>query len=129
MAHKELVLEHYGVKGMKWGVRKGGKELVSAVTSGSRKRDLNTKELFLATTSVASAVFANPIAAVAIATMTNHKNIKNAKNIIRESLGESIEGYSRKSLNSAARVLNRYGEAHIGEWNSGQVKKVQYKGL
>ena len=128
MAHDELVLEHYGVKGMKWGVRKGGKTLISA-TNREKKRESNTKEMILNTTSVASLMFLNPVVGLSIATMTNHKNIKNAKNIIKESLGESIEGYNRKSLNAAARALNRYGETHIGEVNGGPAKKVQYKGL
>ena len=35
MSHKELVLEHYGVKGMKWGVRKS---ISSRAKSAKRER-------------------------------------------------------------------------------------------
>lgn len=128
MAHKELVIEHYGVKGMKWGVRKGGKTLISATTT-RRQRGMNKKEATVVAGVVASGIIGTPIAALAIGAAVNHKNIKNAKKIIKESLGESVEGYNRKSLNAAARALNRYGETRIGELNGGPAKKVQYKGL
>ena len=44
MAHKELILQHHGVKGMKWGVRKDrvkkpGRGLKSMNESAKRERD------------------------------------------------------------------------------------------
>ena len=43
MSHNELVIEHYGVKGMKWGVRRAREEVSSRLQSAKRERSWKTQ--------------------------------------------------------------------------------------
>ena len=43
MSHNELVIEHYGVKGMKWGIRRAREEIRSRSQSAKRERSWKTQ--------------------------------------------------------------------------------------
>lgn len=123
MAHKELVIEHYGVKGMKWGVRKGGKTLKSKVPSGLKRRSLSNSELVYG----AIGLFATPIGAAGMLTAVSIENRRRTKKIIKNALGSEVGNYSKSSLNKARKQLNKYGVVTI-ETSKG-AKTYGYSGL
>ena len=116
MAHKELVLEHYGVKGMKWGVRKA---VDRAKTSG--RMGINTYVHPVATTKVAlKTAKTRPSSLVYNST----KNAKKFNSDVRKEVDRSkkLKSDKKKNIQSAKdnykKEVARADKVFLKEYNS-----------
>ena len=113
----EDYLEHFGVKGMKWGVRKSGSREKKANLSSSTKktsgRKLSKGEVNNLVIGGVGSLIASPAFGAGVYGATKYKNIKNTKQAIANILGSEISTYSKSSLKRARKTLNKYGNVEI----------------
>ena len=108
----EDYLEHFGVKGMKWGVRKSKVNLSSSTKSES-KRGLNESERTRLLVGGLGSLVATPALGAGVYGATKYANRKNTKQAVADILGSDISSYSKSSLKRARKTLNKYGNVEI----------------
>lgn len=108
----EDYLEHFGVKGMKWGVRKS-KVNLSSSTKKTSGRKLSKAEVINLGVGGVGSLIASPAFGAGVYGATKYKNIKNTKQAIANVLGSEISTYSKSSLKRARKTLNKYGNVEI----------------
>ena len=108
----EGYLEHAGVKGMKWGVRKS-KVSLSASTKNTSKRGLNENERTMLMVGGLGSLVATPVFGAGVYGAAKYQNRKNTKQAVADILGSDISTYSNSSLRRARKTLNKYGNVEI----------------
>ena len=108
----EEYLEHSGVKGMKWGVRKS-KANLSSSTENTSKRGLNESERTRLLIGGLGSLIATPAFGAGVYGATKYENRKNTKQAVADILGSDISTYSKSSLKRARKTLNKYGNVEI----------------
>ena len=108
----EDYLEHAGVKGMKWGVRKSKVSLNSS-TKNTSKRGLNKAEKNRLLVGGLGSLVATPVFGAGVYGATKYTNSKNTKRAVADILGSDISTYSKSSLRRARKTLNKYGNVEI----------------
>ena len=108
----EGYLEHAGVKGMKWGVRKS-KVSLSSSTKNTSKRELNETEKNRLLVGGLGSLVATPVFGAGVYGATKYANRKNTKQAVADILGSDISKYSKSSLKRAGKTLNKYGNVEI----------------
>jgi hypothetical protein len=121
----EGYLEHAGVKGMKWGVRKSKVSLNSSTKRKDVRRFSEREKTRLMIGGLGSLV-ASPAFGGAIYGATKYANRKNTKQAVADILGSDISTYSKSSLRRARKTLNKYGNVEI-ETKKGTVS-LNYEG-
>lgn len=122
----EGYLEHAGVKGMKWGVRKS-KVSLSSSTKNTSKRGLNETEKTRLKIGGFGSLIATPVFGAGVYGTTKYENIQNTKKAVADILGSDISTYSKSSLKHARKTLNKYGNVEI-KTKKGTVS-LNYDGL
>ena len=122
----EGYLEHAGVKGMKWGVRKS-KVSLSSSTKNTSKRGLNESEKTRLMVGGLGSLVATPVFGAGVYGATKYANRKNTKQAVADILGSDISKYSKSSLKRARKTLNKYGNVEI-ETKKGKVS-LNYDGV
>ena len=106
----EEYLEHYGVKGMKWGVRKAK---LSSSTKRKDVRRFSDGEKNRLMIGGLGSLIASPAFGAAIYGATKYENRRNTKQAVADILGSDISSYSKSSLKRARKTLNTYGNVEI----------------
>ena len=106
----EDYLEHFGVKGMKWGVRKAK---LSSSTKRKSGRGLNKAEQTRLMIGGLGSLIASPAFGAGVYGATKYENRKNTKRAVADILGSDITSYSKSSLKRARKTLNKYGNVEI----------------
>ena len=119
----EEYLEHIGVKGMKWGVRKA--KLNSSTKRKDVRRFSESEKNRLIIGGLGSLI-ASPAFGAAVYGATKYENKKKTKQAVADILGSDISTYSKSSLRRARKTLNTYGDVEI-ETKKGTVR-VDYEG-
>ena len=126
----EEYLEHFGVKGMKWGVRKANsRERKADLTSSTRRtseRKLSEGEVSRLLLGGLGSLIASPAFGAGVYGATKYENRKNTKQAVADALGSDISSYSKSSLKRARKTLNKYGNVEI-KTKKGTVR-VDYEG-
>ena len=120
----EEYLEHFGVKGMKWGVRKAK---LSSSTKRKSGRGLNKAETNRLLIGGLGSLIASPVFGAGVYGATKYQNRKNTKRAVADILGSDISTYSKSSLRRARKTLNKYGNVEI-ETKKGKVS-LNYDGV
>lgn len=112
----EEAILHYGVKGMKWGVRKDkGSRITATPNKGSVKSKTITdsitssKKGIIATTLASLAMPVIPIFIMAMETNAT----KQAKISIANSFNKPVSEFNKKDLNSAAKLVKRHSNVKV----------------
>ena len=108
----EEYLEHFGVKGMKWGVRKS-KVSLSSSTKNTSKRGLNKAEKNRLLLGGLGSIIMSPAFGAGVYGAAKYTNSKNTKRAVADILGSDISTYSKSSLRRARKTLNKYGNVEI----------------
>ena len=103
-------LEHAGVKGMKWGVRK---VKLSSSTNRKSGRGLNRPEQTRLLLGGLGSLIMTPAFGAGVYGATKYQNRKNTKQAVADILGSDISTYSKSSLRRARKTLNKYGNVEI----------------
>ena len=119
----EEYLEHAGVKGMKWGVRKA--KLSSSTKRKDVRRFSESEKTRLMIGGLGSLI-ASPVFGAGVYGATKYANSKNTKQAVADILGSDISTYSKSSLRRARKILNTYGNVEI-ETKKGKVS-LDYEG-
>ena len=119
----EDYLEHAGVKGMKWGVRKAK---LSSSTKRKSERGLNETETGRLMIGVLGSLIATPGFGAGVYGATKYQNRQKTKQAVADILGSDISTYSKSSLRRARKTLNKYGNVEI-QTKKGKVR-VDYEG-
>lgn len=122
----EEYLEHFGVKGMKWGVRKS-KVNLSSSTKRKSGRELNKSEQNRLLLGGLGSLIMSPAFGAGVYGATKYKNKRNTKQAVADILGSDISTYSKSSLKRARKTLNKYGNVEI-ETKKGTVS-LYYDGV
>ena len=122
----EDYLEHAGVKGMKWGVRKSKVDLNSS-TKRKSKRGFSEGEKTRLKIGGLGSLIATPVFGAGVYGATKYANSKNTKKAVADILGSDISSYSKSSLRRARKTLNKYGNVEI-ETKKGTVS-LNYDGV
>ena len=133
----EDYLEHIGVKGMKWGVRKAAsrerkvKEAYNArlavkksaqrekkaelrsSTKNTSERKLSESEKNWLLLGGLGSLLASPVFGAGVYGGTKASNILETKRAVANILGSDISSYSKSSLKRARKTLNQYGNVEI----------------
>ena len=117
-------LEHAGVKGMKWGVRKAK---LSSSTKRKSSRGLSDSEINRLVIGGLGSLIASPVFGAGVYGATKYANSKNTKQAVANILGSDISTYSKSSLRRARKTLNKYGNVEI-ETKKGTVN-LNYDGV
>ena len=120
----EDYLEHVGVKGMKWGVRKA--KLSSSTKRKDVRRFSESEKTRLMIGGLGSLI-ASPVFGAGVYGATKYGNRQNTKRAVADILGNDISTYSKSSLRRARKTLNKYGNVEI-ETKKGTVS-LNYDGL
>ena len=120
----ERYLEHAGVKGMKWGVRKA--KLSSSTKRKDVRRFSESEKSRLMIGGLGSLIM-SPAFGASVYGATKYTNSKNTKRAVADILGSDISTYSKSSLKRARKTLNKYGNVEI-ETKKGKVS-LNYDGL
>ena len=120
----EDYLEHIGVKGMKWGVRKAK---LSSSTKRKDVRGFSEREKSRLMIGGLGSLIASPAFGAAIYGATKYENKRNTKQAVADILGRDISTYSKSSLRRARKTLNKYGNVEI-ETKKGTVS-LNYDGV
>ena len=116
-------LEHAGVKGMKWGVRK------AKLNSSTKRKDVrgfSESEKNRLMIGGLGSLIASPAFGAAVYGATKYENKKRTKQAVADILGSDISTYSKSSLRRARKTLNTYGDVEI-ETKKGKVS-LNYDG-
>ena len=108
----ERYLEHAGVKGMKWGIRKSKVDLSSS-TKRKSERGLNESEVSRLLIGGLGSLIASPAFGAGVYGATKYENRKNTKQAVADILGSDISMYSKSSVRRARKTLNKYGDVEI----------------
>ena len=106
----EEYLEHIGVKGMKWGVRKAK---LSSSTNRKSERGLNETEMGRLLVGALGSLIATPGFGAGVYGATKYQNRQRTKQAVADILGSDIDTYSKSSLRRARKTLNKYGNVEI----------------
>ena len=117
-------LYHFGVKGMKWGVRKAK---LSSSTKRKSSRGLSDSEINRLVIGGLGSLIASPVFGAGVYGATKYANSKNTKQAVANILGSDISTYSKSSLRRARKTLNKYGNVEI-ETKKGTVN-LNYDGV
>ena len=108
----EDYLEHIGVKGMKWGVRKSKAKLSSSTKRKDVRRFSESEKTRLKIGGLGS-LLATPVFGAGVYGATKYQNKRNTKQAVADILGSDISTYSKSSLKRARKTLNTYGNVEI----------------
>lgn len=108
----EEYLEHFGVKGMKWGVRKSKVDLSSSTKSTSERKLSESEKNWLLIGGLGSLI-ASPAFGASVYGGTKYSNRQETKQAVANILGSDISSYSKSSLKRARKTLNKYGNVEI----------------
>ena len=106
----EDYLEHIGVKGMKWGVRKAS---LNSSTKRKSGRGLNKAETNWLLIGGLGSLIASPAFGAGVYGGTKYSNRQETKQAVANILGSDISSYSKSSLKRARKTLNKYGNVEI----------------
>lgn len=99
----EQLIEHHGVKGMKWGVRKKPekKKLIVGLTENSRNKDRRPSYI------------APGLGGMAIHIAATHSENKKLNNAISKSMNTPIKSIDKKSLKHAREAMKNYTDLRM----------------